>query len=119
MADDLRQSLQASGRLEEAWQFLTRYRQKAGAPDTIQLEERVAYLVTRDGAAAQPAVEHELSRVLATLHAQTTDPDGLALWALEALAHLPPAVQTWRRATCNWPPACAWACVYWRPRPAG
>ena len=98
VADDLRQSLQASGRLEEAWQFLTRYRQKAGAPDTIQLEERVAYLVTRDGAAAQPAVEHELSRVLATLHAQTADPDGLALWALEALAHLPPAVQTWPAA---------------------
>lgn len=98
VADYLRQSLQASGRLEDAWHFLTHYRQQAGAPDTIQLEERVSYLVTRDGVGAQPAVERELSRVLTTLRAQTADPDGLALWSFEALANLPPVVQTWQAA---------------------
>ncbi len=98
IAEYLRQSLKASGRLDEAWCFLARYRIRTRAPAAVRLEEQVLYRVTRDPLGARPAVEKKLSRVLAALRAQPDDPDGLALWSVESLASMPPVVQTWQAA---------------------
>lgn len=98
VAEYLRQSLKASGRLDEAWCFLARYRIRTRAPAAVRLEEQVLYRVTRDPLGARPAVEKKLSRVLAALRDRPDDPDGLALWSVESLASMPPVVQTWQAA---------------------